>query len=89
MGMNLYSRGVDPMLDFSAMDQIISVVEKCTQLKVHPRHPYAGRISLCGFFLAAIKMQSTSAWLTMKKAALGKSPTCLLIHVIWGVITKK
>ena len=50
MGMNLYSRGVDPMLDFSAMDQIISVVEKCTQLKVHPSPSLCGRISLCGFF---------------------------------------
>jgi 2-isopropylmalate synthase len=49
MGMNLYSRGVDPMLDFSAMDQIISVVEKCTQLKVHPRHPYAGELVFAAF----------------------------------------
>ncbi len=49
MGMNLYSRGVDPMLDFSGMDQIISVVEKCTQLKVHPRHPYAGELVFAAF----------------------------------------
>ncbi len=49
MGMNLYSRGVDPKLDFSGMDKIIAVVEKCTQLKVHPRHPYAGELVFAAF----------------------------------------
>ncbi|MBX2847372.1 MAG: 2-isopropylmalate synthase, partial [Acidiferrobacterales bacterium] len=49
MGMNLYSQGVDPQLDFSGMDKIINVVEKCTQLKVHPRHPYAGELVFAAF----------------------------------------
>lgn len=49
MGMNMYSAGVDPELDFSHMDRIINVVEKCTQLKVHPRHPYAGELVFAAF----------------------------------------
>ncbi len=49
MAMNLYSAGVDPNLDFSIMDRIIHVVEKCTQLKVHPRHPYAGELVFAAF----------------------------------------
>jgi len=49
MGMNLYSQGVDPQLDFSRMDKIIHVVEKCTALKVHPRHPYAGELVFAAF----------------------------------------
>jgi len=49
MAMNLYSAGVDPELDFSRMDRIINVVEKCTQLKVHPRHPYAGELVFAAF----------------------------------------
>lgn len=49
MAMNLYSAGVDPKLDFSRMDRIINVVEKCTQLKVHPRHPYAGELVFAAF----------------------------------------
>ncbi len=49
MGMNLYSAGVDPELNFSIMDRIINVVEKCTQLKVHPRHPYAGELVFAAF----------------------------------------
>jgi len=39
MGMNMYSQGIDPKLDFSNMDEIIQVVKYCTQLPVHPRHP--------------------------------------------------
>lgn len=49
MAMNLYSQGIDPELDFSGMDRIISVVEKCTALKVHPRHPYAGELVFAAF----------------------------------------
>jgi 2-isopropylmalate synthase len=49
MAMNLYSQGVDPKLNFSRMDKIIHVVEKCTALKVHPRHPYAGELVFAAF----------------------------------------
>ncbi|MFT5136153.1 MAG: 2-isopropylmalate synthase [Candidatus Azotimanducaceae bacterium] len=49
MAMNLYSQGVDPELNFSRMDKIIHVVEKCTALKVHPRHPYAGELVFAAF----------------------------------------
>lgn len=49
MAMNLYSQGVDPKLNFSNMDRIISTVEKCTQLPVHPRHAYAGELVFAAF----------------------------------------
>lgn len=49
MAMNLYSQGVDPRLDFSNMDRIKSTVEGCTQLGVHPRHPYAGDLVYAAF----------------------------------------
>ncbi|NNC54614.1 MAG: 2-isopropylmalate synthase, partial [Pseudomonadales bacterium] len=49
MGMNLYSRGVDPALDFSNIDEIIQVVKAVTNLPVHPRHPYAGELVFTGF----------------------------------------
>ncbi|MFW5427545.1 MAG: 2-isopropylmalate synthase [Methylophagaceae bacterium] len=47
--MNLYSQGIDPELDFSNMDRVISVVERCTQLAVHPRHAYAGELVFAAF----------------------------------------
>jgi len=49
MAMNLYSQGIDPGLDLSDMDRIISVVERCTRLSVHPRHPYAGDLVFAAF----------------------------------------
>ncbi|HUH38586.1 MAG TPA: 2-isopropylmalate synthase [Spongiibacteraceae bacterium] len=49
MAMNLYSQGIDPELDLANMDRIIQVVESCTQLPVHPRHPYAGELVFTAF----------------------------------------
>ena len=49
MAMNLYSQGVAPMLDFTHMDEICTVARECTQLPVHPRHPYAGELVFTAF----------------------------------------
>ncbi|MES2626121.1 MAG: 2-isopropylmalate synthase [Pseudomonadota bacterium] len=49
MGMNLYSQGIDPKLNFSDMDRITSVVKQCTQIDVHPRQPYAGSLVFTAF----------------------------------------
>jgi len=49
MAMNLYSQGIDPQLDLSRMDEIIRCVTACTQLPVHPRHPYAGDLVFTAF----------------------------------------
>jgi len=49
MAMNLYSQGVDPELNLAAMDEIIETVKACTQLPVHPRHPYAGELVFTAF----------------------------------------
>ncbi|MDN7120753.1 2-isopropylmalate synthase [Nocardioides sp. ChNu-153] len=49
LGMNLFSQGVDPMIDFSDIDEVRRTVEYCTQLPVHPRHPYAGDLVYTAF----------------------------------------
>jgi len=49
MGMNLYSQGVDPKLDFSDIKEIIAVVEYCTELPVSARHPWAGELVYTAF----------------------------------------
>jgi len=49
LGMNLFSQGIDPMIDFSDIDDIRRTVEYCTQLPVHPRHPYAGDLVYTAF----------------------------------------
>ena len=42
LGLNLYTQGINPQLDFSDIDGVRKVVEECNQLPVHPRHPYVG-----------------------------------------------
>ncbi|MBV9843163.1 MAG: 2-isopropylmalate synthase [Sphingomonadaceae bacterium] len=49
LGLNLYTQGVDPKIDFSDIDEVIQTVEYCNQLPVHPRHPYAGELVFTAF----------------------------------------
>jgi 2-isopropylmalate synthase len=52
LGMNLFSQGIDPQIDFAVdggIDEIRRTVEWCTQLPVHPRHPYAGDLVYTAF----------------------------------------
>lgn len=42
LALNLHAQGIDPMIDFSDIDEIRRTVEYCNQLEVHPRHPYVG-----------------------------------------------
>ena len=49
MALNLYSQGIDPELQLADMNEIVRVVKDCTQLPVHPRHPYAGELVFTAF----------------------------------------
>ncbi|HCU95753.1 MAG TPA: 2-isopropylmalate synthase [Actinobacteria bacterium] len=49
LGLNLFSQGIDPVIDFSDIDEIRRTVEYCNQLPVHPRHPYAGELVYTAF----------------------------------------
>jgi 2-isopropylmalate synthase len=49
LGMNLFSQGIDPMINFSDIDEIRRTTEHCNQLPVHPRHPYAGELVYTAF----------------------------------------
>ncbi|HEX5016833.1 MAG TPA: 2-isopropylmalate synthase [Actinomycetes bacterium] len=49
LGMNLFSQGIDPMLDFSDIDEIRRVTEYANQLPVNPRHPYGGDLVYTAF----------------------------------------
>lgn len=53
VGMNLFSQGIDPQIDFTAggvgIDEVRRTVEYCTSLPVHPRHPYAGDLVYTAF----------------------------------------
>jgi 2-isopropylmalate synthase len=49
LGLNLFTQGVDPQIDFSDIDEIRRTVEYCTQLPVHERHPYGGDLVYTAF----------------------------------------
>ncbi len=49
LGLNLFSQGVDPRIDFSDIDEVRRTVEHCNQLPVHPRHPYGGDLVYTAF----------------------------------------
>ena len=72
LGLNLFSQGVDPCIDFADIDEVRRTVEHCNQLPVHPRHPYAGDLvytAFSGSHQDAIK--KGFEWLERDAAAAG------------------
>ena len=49
LGLNLYSQGIDPMINFSNIDEIRRTAEYCNRIDVHERHPYAGDLVYTSF----------------------------------------
>ena len=44
LGLNLFTQGIDPNLDFSKINELIETAEFCNRLPIHERHPYAGSL---------------------------------------------
>ncbi|MFI5528538.1 2-isopropylmalate synthase [Kitasatospora sp. NPDC051853] len=73
VGMNLFSQGVDPMIDFSDIDEIRRTAEYCFQMPVAERHPYAGDLvytSFSGSHQDAIKKGFDALEADAKKAGV-------------------
>ncbi|WP_031170322.1 2-isopropylmalate synthase [Streptosporangium roseum] len=49
LGLNMFTHGVDPGIDFSDINEIRRTVERCNGLSVHPRHPYGGDLVYTSF----------------------------------------
>ena len=49
VALNLYQHGIDPKLDFTDLNSIIEVYERCTGMTVPPRQPYAGELVFTAF----------------------------------------
>ena len=49
LALNMYTQGVDPQLDFSDINAVARTFEHCTQLPIHPRHPYVGDLVFTAF----------------------------------------
>ncbi|MPZ10022.1 MAG: 2-isopropylmalate synthase [Kiloniellaceae bacterium] len=72
LGMNLFTQGIDPGIDFSDIDGIRETAEYCNQLPVPERHPYAGDLVFTAFSgshqdaikkgMAAMKQSNSGLW---------------------------
>ncbi|EGW32820.1 uncharacterized protein SPAPADRAFT_60164, partial [Spathaspora passalidarum NRRL Y-27907] len=49
LALNLYTQGISPKLDFSDINSVIDIVEKCNKIPVHARAPYGGSLVVCAF----------------------------------------
>jgi len=49
LALNMFTQGIDTGLDFSDVNEVVRVVEKCTELPTHPRHPYVGELVYTAF----------------------------------------
>ncbi len=49
LALNLTTQGVDSQLDFTNIDEVLSIVEKCTEIETHVRHPYVGELVYTAF----------------------------------------
>ncbi|GIH63890.1 2-isopropylmalate synthase [Microbispora siamensis] len=49
LGLNMYTHGVDPGIDFSDITEIRRTVEYCNEMQVSPRHPYGGDLVYTAF----------------------------------------
>lgn len=72
LALNLYTQGIHPKLDFSQMNEVARIVEDCTCLPIHPRHPYVGDLVFTAF--------SGSHQDAIKKGLAAQSP-----DAIWTV----
>lgn len=44
LALNMYTQGLDPKLDFSDINTVLDIVERCTNIETHVRHPYVGEL---------------------------------------------
>jgi 2-isopropylmalate synthase len=82
LGLNLFSQGVDPRIDFSDIDAIRRVAEYCNRLPVHERHPYAGDLvytAFSGSHQDAIKKGFAALYADADVAGRGRD------YETWGV----
>ncbi len=49
LAMNMTTQGIDSQLNFSDVNEVLDVVERCTELPTHPRHPYVGELVYTAF----------------------------------------
>jgi len=49
LALNLTTQGIDSQLDFTNIDEVLAIVERCTEIETHVRHPYVGELVYTAF----------------------------------------
>ncbi|MDQ1538738.1 MAG: 2-isopropylmalate synthase [Actinomycetota bacterium] len=84
LGMNLFSQGIDPQVDFSDIDEIRRTVEHCNQLPVHERHPYGGDLVFTAF--SGSHQDAIKKGFDFMEKDLANSPSAVSINdLVWAV----
>ncbi|NMM24494.1 MAG: 2-isopropylmalate synthase [Phycicoccus sp.] len=84
LGMNLFSQGIDPQIDFSDLDEIRRTVEHCNQLPVHERHPYGGDLVFTAF--SGSHQDAIKKGFESMESDLAADPSATSIDdLVWGV----
>jgi 2-isopropylmalate synthase len=83
LGMNLFSQGIDPQIDFSDIDGIRRTVEHCNQLPVHERHPYGGDLVFTAF--SGSHQDAIKKGFDAMEKDLANSPTTSAHDLLWEV----
>src|SRR5665648_448119 len=84
LGMNLFSQGIDPQIDFSHIDEIRRTVEHCNQLPVHERHPYGGDLVFTAF--SGSHQDAIKKGFESMESDLAADPSAESIDdLVWGV----
>jgi 2-isopropylmalate synthase len=84
LGMNLFSQGIDPQIDFSDIDEVRRTVEYCTQLPVHERHPYGGDLVFTAF--SGSHQDAIKKGFDCRDKDLADSPTAATLDdIVWEV----
>ena len=87
LGLNLFTQGIEPGIDFSDINELVRTAEYCNQLPVHPRHPYGGDLVFTAFSgshqdaikkgFSAMKQSNSGEWavpyLPIDPADVGRS----------------
>lgn len=82
LGLNLFTQGIDPMIDYSDLGTVAATVEHCNRMPIHPRHPYGGELvhtAFSGSHQDAIKKGFEA--LERKAAEAGRPPA----EIPWAV----
>ena len=97
LGLNMFSQGIDPQIDFSDIDEIKRTVEYCNQLPVHERHPYAGDLVYTSFSgshqdaikkgFEALERDAAAAGVPIDEY-VGLCPTCRSTRRTWAAPTR-